>query len=146
MLTKDELQRAYQQRNLYFLSPSNQALVPDPVFVPQNDTNSDLATQLVTGLLKNPQGWLAGATRTAFPAGTKLLGPVRINGPAATVNLGVPQAAARSLNAARVAAQLVWTLTSTSYGPAAIQAVEIQVNGQTLVRNGSPYQLPRMYQ
>ena len=50
LLTTDELERTYQQRNLYFLDPTGQTLVPDPVFVPQNDTNSDLATELVKGL------------------------------------------------------------------------------------------------
>jgi hypothetical protein len=146
MLTKAELERVYQQRNLYFLDPTGQTLVPDPVFVPQNDTNSDLATQLVRGLLKDPQGWLSGATRTAFPAGTRLLSEVKINGPDATVNLGMPAAAVRSLNPEQMAAQLVWTLTSTSYGPSAIQYVELQVNGQTLRLHGSQYQLPKLYQ
>lgn len=146
MLTKAELERVYQQRNLYFLDPTGQTLVPDPVFVPQNDTNSDLATQLVRGLLKDPQGWLSGATRTAFPAGTRLLSDVKINGPDATVNLGMPAGAVRSLNREQMAAQLVWTLTSTSYGPSAIQYVELQVNGQTLRLQGSQYQLPKLYQ
>jgi Lipoprotein LpqB beta-propeller domain/Sporulation and spore germination len=150
MLTKDELERVYQQRNLYFLDPprprSRPMLVPDPVFVPQNDTSSDLATKLVNGLLHPPQGWLAGATRTAFPAGTRLLGPVSINGPNATVDLAVPRSAVRSMKQAQLAAQLVWTLTSTSYGPTAIQIVEIQINGRMLTLNGGPYQWPKRYQ
>ena len=146
MLTEDELAEVYQQRNLYFFDLSGHLLVPDPVYVPQNDTSSDLATQLVNGLLKNPQGWLSGATRTAFPAGTKLLAPVRINAPDATVDLGVPQAAEKSLNQPGLAAQLVWTLTSTSFGPTAIQAVQVLINGRTLTPNGTPYQLPKLYQ
>jgi hypothetical protein len=149
MLTKDELDRAYQQRNLYFLDPSGRILVPDPVFVPQIDTNSDLATRLVQGLFKNPQGWLAGAAQTAFPRGTVMLGPVRINGPNATVDLGLPAAAAKAMKPAQLdqlAAQLVWTLTSTSYGPAAIQIVQIQLNGRPLTLNGSLYQQPKQYQ
>jgi Lipoprotein LpqB beta-propeller domain/Sporulation and spore germination len=148
MLTKDELERAYQQRNLYFLDPTGRILVPDPVFVPQNDTNSDVATRLVNGLLKNPVGWLAGAAGTAFPRQT-VAGPVRINGPTATVELAMPAAAAKAMKPAQraqLAAQLVWTLTSTSYGPAAIQIVQIQVNGHTLALNGSPYQRPKQYQ
>ena len=146
LLTTDELERTYQQRNLYFLDPTGQALVPDPVFVPQNDTNSDLATELLNGLLKDPQGWLAGAAQTAFPPGTRPLGQVKINGPVATVNLGMPAAAARSADRARLAAQLVWTLASSSYGPSAIESVELQINGRTVARNGSQYQLPKMYQ
>jgi hypothetical protein len=146
LLTTDELERAYQQRNLYFLDPSGQTLVPDPVFVPQNDTNSDLAAELVRGLVKDPQGWLSGAAQTAFPVGTRLLGQVRINGPVATVNLGMSAAAARSVDRAQLAAQLVWTLTSSSFGPSAIESVELQINGRTLSLNGSQYQLPKMYE
>ncbi|HEY7146677.1 MAG TPA: LpqB family beta-propeller domain-containing protein [Streptosporangiaceae bacterium] len=146
MLTKDELERVYQQRNLYFLDPYGEVLVPDPVFVPQNDTSSDLATRLVRGLLNNPQGWLAGAARTAFPRGTKLAGPVSINGPNATVSLTVPGRAVTSVSEEDLAAQLVWTLTSTSYGPTPIQIVVIQVNGRTLTLNGGPFQRPKGYQ
>jgi hypothetical protein len=146
MLTTDELERAYQQRNLYFLDPSGQTLVPDPVFVPQNATESDLATQLVTGLLKDPQGWLSGATRTAFPAGTSPHIQVSFNGPDATVSIRVPQATLKSLNQPALAAQLVWTLTSSSYGPSSIQSVQLQVNGHTLGQDGSQYLLPKMYQ
>jgi hypothetical protein len=144
LLTTDELERAYQQRNLYFLDPTGQTLVPDPVFVPQNDTTSDLATELVRGLFKDPQGWLSGAAQTAFPAGTRPLGQVKINGPVATVNLGMPAPAARSVD--QLAAQLVWTLTSSSFGPSAIESVELQINGRTLPLNGSQYQLPKMYE
>lgn len=146
LLTTDELERTYQQRNLYFLDPMGQTLVPDPVFVPQNDTNSDLATELVKGLFKDPQGWLSGAAQTAFPPGTSPLGQVKINGPVATVNLGMPAAAARSVDRAQLAAQLVWTLTSSSYGPSAIESVELQINGRTVPLNRSQYQLPKMYQ
>jgi Lipoprotein LpqB beta-propeller domain/Sporulation and spore germination len=144
LLTTDELERAYQQRNLYFLDPTRQTLVPDPVFVPQNDTTSDLATELVKGLFKNPQGWLSGAAQTAFPAGTRPIGQVKINGPVATVNLGMPANAARSVD--QLAAQLVWTLTSNSFGPSAIESVELQINGKTLSLNRSQYQLPKFYQ
>jgi len=146
LLTTDELERAYQQRNLYFLDPTGQTLVPDPVFVPQNDTTSDLATELVKGLFKDPQGWLSGAAQTAFPAGTRPLGQVKINGPVAIVNLGMPAAAARSVDQRQLAAQLVWTLASNSFGPSAIESVELQINGKTLSLNGSQYQLPKFYQ
>jgi hypothetical protein len=146
MLTPDELEQVYQQRNLYFLDLSGHVLVPDPVFVPQNDTNGDLATQLVTGLLKNPQGWLSEAARTALPAGTSLHGSVSINSTDATVSLSVPRAAAKALNERALIAQLVWTLTSTSFGPTAIQSVQVQINDRTLTLNGTPYQLPKLYQ
>jgi hypothetical protein len=145
MLTTDELERAYQQRNLYFLAPDARALVPDPVYVPQNETDSGLAMQLVNGLRKNPQGWLSGATQTAFPPDTSLLS-LKINGPDATVDLGMSPAAAQSLKVKELAAQLVWTLTSTSYGPSDIQFVELQINGHTKFERGTQYLLPKMYE
>jgi Lipoprotein LpqB beta-propeller domain/Sporulation and spore germination len=148
MLTTDELERAYQLRNLYFLDPSGQTLVPDPVFVPQNATDSGLATQLVRGLLKDPQGWLSGATRTAFPAGTKQPSQVKINGPDAIVSLTMPPAAVKSLSLRlpRLAAQLFWTLTGSSYGPSAIQTVQLQINGHTVGQDRNQYLLAKTYQ
>lgn len=142
MLTRNELGQVYQQRNLYFFDRAGGVLVPDAVFVPQNDTNSAQARQLVSGLLKDPQGWLSGAARTAFPAGSGL-SQVQVDGTNAIVSLTVP--AADRLRKDQLMAQLVWTLTSTSYGPNSIQSVEILVNGHTLTKGGTPYLLPRMY-
>lgn len=68
------------------------------------------------------------------------------NGPDAIVSLRMPQAAMRSLNQSALAAQLVWTLTSSSFGPSSIQSVQLQVNGHTLGLDGSQYLLPKTYQ
>ena len=88
LLTQADFQHVYQPRDLYFLSQSGDTLVPDPVFVPQQATNTELATGLVNALLQDPTGWLSGAAVTGFPAHAQPIGQVRINGQNATVDLG----------------------------------------------------------
>lgn len=148
LMTEDDFLRVYQPRNLYFLSSLSShgglsrdpELVPDPVSVPQQATDTALATGLVTALLKNPVGWLHGAATTSFPAGTTLLGPVRIDGPDAFVNLGGRAARATAQRRANMAAQLAWTLESGSYGPSAIRSVVLEIDNRPQVINDSLYQ------
>jgi hypothetical protein len=143
LLTQADFQRVYQPRDLYFLSQSGRLLVPDPVFVPQQATNTDLATGLVNALRQNPTGWLSGAAVTGFPAGLHPIGPVRINGPNATVNLGGKAVTADRQQLDRMAAQLVWTLAT---GPTPVQSVELELNGRPEPIMGNQYQLPQAYQ
>jgi hypothetical protein len=143
LLTQADFQRVYQPRDLYFLGRGGQTLVPDPVFVPAQDTNTELATGLVTALLQEPRGWLDGAVTTGFPKGTILIGQVRINGPNATVDLGGKAAAADRWRQEQMAAQLAWTLAS---GPTAIQSVELEINGRPLQIAGNQLQLLQAYQ
>jgi Lipoprotein LpqB beta-propeller domain/Sporulation and spore germination len=140
LLTQDAFQRVYQPRNLYFLAGSGQTLVPDPVFVPEPDTTTDLAFGLATALLQNPIGWLGGAAVTGFPAKSAVVG-VKINGPNAIVDLG-GKAAASPRDQEQMAAQLAWTLAS---GQTSIQAVELEVNGRPLQIRGNQLQLPDAY-
>jgi Lipoprotein LpqB beta-propeller domain/Sporulation and spore germination len=153
LLTETDFEQVYQSRNLYFFAAwhqlaepaRGQVLVPDPVFVPTDVTNTDLATQLVQALQSDPLGWQNGAAATAFGRGFKLLGPVRINGSNATVDLGGTAATATGTQLAEIAAQLVWTLTAPVTQPSDLQSVEIEVNGRPLRLNGSPYQVQSMY-
>jgi Lipoprotein LpqB beta-propeller domain/Sporulation and spore germination len=142
LLNQDDFKIVYQPRNIYFLDGSGRALVPDPVFVPQQDTNTDLATRLVQALLQDPTGWLQGAATTGFPRGSDLIGNVKINGPNATVDLGGKAATADPGQQEQMAAQLAWTLAS---GPTAIQAVELEANGRPLQIKGSEPQLLQAY-
>jgi hypothetical protein len=138
LLTQRDFQRVYQPRDLYFLTQSGHALVPDPVFVPQQATNTELATGLVQALLQDPAGWLADASSTAFPAHSYRIGQVRINGPNATVDLGGKAVTASRKQLQQMAAQLVWTLAS---GPTNIQSVQLQLDGRT-VMGGQDQLLP----
>ena len=130
MLTQADFQRVYQPRNLYFLAPGGQALVPYPVFVPLQATSVDLATQLVKALLEDPRGWLDGAAQTAVPARSWQIRPVTISGGVATVDLGGAAAAATGPVLHQIADQLVWTLAGPSGGQTPIQSVQLQVNGR----------------
>jgi hypothetical protein len=136
LLSKDFFQLAYQPRNLYYFDPSYKNLVPDPVFLPVN--TADPATVLVNALLAEPQGWLESAAYSGFPAGSR---SVRVQIPpgskTAIVDLSMPRTAADPTTLAEMSAQLVWTLTSTSYGSRTIQAVKLEVNGKAWKPRGS---------
>jgi hypothetical protein len=149
LLSQDAFKDVYQPRNLYFWSPTYLALVPEPVFAPQQDTYAAAAAGLVTALLRTNQDrgdnerdrtWLAGATQTGFPPGTTLIGnKVTIAGQTAIVNLGGAAARASSQQVHYMAQQLVTTLTSTSYGaPAIARHVELLVHGKLLDSNEQP--------
>jgi hypothetical protein len=136
LLSKDFFQLAYQPRNLYYFDPAYKSLVPDPVFLPVN--TADPATVLVNALLADPQGWLEGAAYSGFPVGSR---SVRVQIPpgskTAIVDLSMPRTAATRSTLAEMSAQLVWTLTSTSYGSRTIQAVKLDVNGRAWTPPGS---------
>ena len=146
LLTKSDFLRVFQPRNLYFFAARGGTLVPDPVFVPLQATVRDLATDLVSALQQQPLGTLAGVTHTSFPPGTKILG-VNIEGPGAIVNLGGTVARAGPTVLDNIAAQLVWTLTSPSYGRQAINSVKLEVDGhpQSLPGSVDGVELPSRY-
>jgi hypothetical protein len=137
LLTEADFHRVYQSRNLYFFDPAMQVLVPDPVYVPQEATPTELVTRLVQALRDAPTGWLSGAAQTAFPAGTKLLnnGEVSLDGGTAIVNLGGAAAGAGETALGHMSAQLLWTLAGSTSDQPAIQSVELEVNG-------TPWTLP----
>jgi hypothetical protein len=120
----------YAPRDLYFYAQPGQLLVPDPVFVPIEST--DVVSYVLNGLKQNPNGWLQNAAATEFPPGAKLrkvqVLPGVPGGKTAIVDIGLPPSTPRSTVQA-IAAQIVWTLTSSSYSPALLQAVKIKVNG-----------------
>jgi hypothetical protein len=143
LLTQADFQRVYQPRSLYFLSQSGTTLVPDPVFVPQQATDTDLANGLVNALLHDPNGWLSGAAGTGFPAHSYRLAQVRINGPNATVDLGGKAGTASPQKLEQMAAQLVWTLST---GPTPVQSVVLELNNRPVQVLGSQYQQLQTYQ
>ena len=75
-------------------------------------------------------------THTSFPRRTQVL-DVRIEGAGAIVNLGGAIARAGPGVIANVAAQLVWTLISPSYGRSAIRWVRLEINGRAKAPPGS---------
>jgi hypothetical protein len=138
LLTKDLFQLAYQPRNLYYLAPTGkQQLVPDPVFVPVD--TADPANDLVRALLPTARGWLAPGVLSAFPPAARLRRPVAVppGSKTAIVDLGLPKTAVTQATLSQMSAQLVWTLTSTSYGPMPVQAVKLLVNGRAWTPPGA---------
>ena len=132
LLTSDLFKDDYQLRNLYFFDPTDKFLVPDPVYVPLQATPSDLMNGLVHNLVPPPpHDWLSrGATNTAFPAGTTILGDVTLEGTTATVNLGGAIAKASPPVMQQVSAQLYWTLVGSGQGAPAVQSVQVDLNNK----------------
>ena len=143
LLTKPDFEHVYAPRNLYYVASPAQALVPDPVFVPLQATSATLANKLVTALLQRPNGWLMGGVSTAFPRGAKLL-RATLNDGTATIDLGGQAVHATEAQLSYMTSQLVWTLAGHSYGPSAVQSVELEINGhprQTASLSGGPLAL-----
>jgi hypothetical protein len=131
LLTSDSFSYDYQLRNLYFFDPTNNYLVPDPVYVPLQATSSDLGG-LVHDLISPPRDWLSeGATKTAFPPKTRI-GSVTLDGVTAVIDLeGTAIAKANSQMMQQVSAQLLLTLKSGSgQSGQAVQLIQVEVNGK----------------
>ena len=121
LFSKRDVNWTFRSRDLYFFDPSLSVLVPDPVYVPAEATSQQLVAHLVEALRLGPDGWLAGATKTAFPPGTVRLG-TSVTGNTATVNLGGQARATGAQQRERMAFQLLQTLasarrTSSPMGP-----------------------------
>jgi len=147
VLTQSDFDAVYQARNLFFYaprapgpSPSAGVLVPDPVYAPLQSSNSalntNLATRLVNGLLKGPGDWLsAGATWSAFPAGSHLIKQVTITGRVAQVDLGGRAVDATKPQKQFMEAQLRATLGDRSYSEPLANQVQLYIDN--VLVNGS---------
>ncbi len=131
----------YKPQDLYFYArgTAGRVLVPDPMYVPSDST--DPATQLVRALLSGVPGWLDGAAVSAFPPRARLLGVQVLPGPPASrtaiISLSLPPHAVSRDSLRALDAQLVWTLTSRSYGQPLIGSVKLKVNGRFWPASGS---------
>jgi Lipoprotein LpqB beta-propeller domain/Sporulation and spore germination len=132
LLTQTDFQEVYQPRSLFFFSGLGDLLVPDPVFAPVQGVNgalsTDVAADLIKGLISDRPSWLSKVTATDFPAGTKLLG-VSISNQTAIVNLGGAASRAPSAKREGMYAQLWQTLTSSAYSEPIATAVQLEING-----------------
>jgi hypothetical protein len=139
LLTSYQFQYDYQLRNLYFFDPTLSYLVPDPVYVPLQATAADLMDGLVSDLIHPPGDWLSrGATVSAFPKKTTMIGDVTLNGGTAAINLGGSIAKAdNEAELQRISAQLLWTLTGSGESGPAVQSVQLSVDGQPKSPPGS---------
>jgi hypothetical protein len=135
LLSRNDRDRTFRTRNLYYFAPDGKVLVPNLIFLPLVN-RSDLPSQLVRAEINGPTAWLKGAVVSAFPAGTKLLAGVDVSADGvATVNLSRE---ATTGNATGMAAQLFWALKQL----AEIKRLRLEVNGRTVyqTREGwAPY-------
>jgi WD40 repeat protein len=137
MLYENDFPYYYKAQDLYFVDPSDQALVPDPVFVPLGGTESQLVTDLVEALADNPATrWLTGAADSEFPARTTV--QATVDGTTATVDLGGAATRASPQTLELISAQLVWTLTGSPTSPSSIQSVVLEVGGRQFTPSSAP--------
>jgi Lipoprotein LpqB beta-propeller domain len=131
LLTNDSFENDYQLRNLYFFDPTGSYLVPDPVYVPVQ-ANAALMNGLVHDLINPPRDWLGyGATSTAFPPGTELIGDVTLVGDrTAEVNLRGSIAKAKKAVLEQVSGQLLETLSGAGQSGQTVKSVEVEINGK----------------
>lgn len=127
ILTPD-FERLYDQRNVYFLDPTGQRLVPDPRYVL---TGPAEPTTLVSRALDGPSPVLAPGVRNPL-AGVQLRRAVSVSGGTATVDLtGVPSDPGTQLS--ELCAQLVWMLAQVP-----LRKVQILVDGDPVSLDGVP--------
>jgi hypothetical protein len=137
MLTTGVFPLFYKAQDLYFVSPQDDVLVPDSVFVPLGATVSDLVDNLVTALAEGPKTpWLEGASDTELPADTTVLSVTTV-GSTVTVDLGGQVARASVKQLGLFSAQLAWTLTGSAASLPNIESVVLERNG-TPWTPGSP--------
>ena len=103
-----QFEAQFRPVSLYFLTPDQSLLVPDPRWYP----SINLPTSLVKGLLAGPSPWLRDAVRTAVPQGVTLTPEsVPVDGAGqAEVDL-VPALAVQGADRDLLVAQITQTLT-----------------------------------
>jgi hypothetical protein len=133
-LGRNQLETNMAPRNLYFLSPSREMLVPDPVFMPITLPAGQAATQLVQELLKGPTDRLGNGVTSAAPPGTQVNVSVPIEDSVATVALSDAASGLGDADRRLLAAQIAWTLRPIT------TRVRITVNGAPLIDGQSDEQ------
>lgn len=121
---------SYERASLYYLDPSAEVLVAEPVYAPRGD---QYASSLVRGLVTEPSADSADVVRTFLPVGATPGLSVPIVSGIARVALGGDPATIDEAAADRMRAQVVWTLRQDDR----INAVELSVGGQSFGTPGS---------
>ena len=126
--------QAFRRVSLYYLDPSAQIMVPEPVFLPRGD---QLATALVDRLIQGPSRRLRGDVEQSFvPPDVDLELSVTVSDVGvADIRLtgGVPMPSER--DAALMVSQLTWTLAQDS----SLTGMRISINGEPVILSeGTP--------
>jgi Lipoprotein LpqB beta-propeller domain/Sporulation and spore germination len=125
--------RFYQPYSLYFIGTDSvgngSSLVPDPIYLPNLRSQSNIASVLVKALLNGQSPWLKPASASAIPPTTALSGDaVTIDNGIATVPLNDPVLQLNDQQRQLMAAQVIYTLREA----VGIQGVLFTVNQQPL--------------
>ena len=126
--------QAFRRVSLYFLDPSAQIMIPEPVFLPRGD---QLATALVSRLIQGPSPRLREDVERSFiPPGADVELAVTVSqAGVAEIRLTGGVATPTERDAALMVAQLAWTLAQDS----SVTAMRIWVDGEPVVLSeGSP--------
>ena len=130
ILTARQFQDQFREVSLYFLTPDESSLVPDPRWYPA----VNLATSVVKGLLAGPAPWLRDAVKTEIPQGVTLSPEsvtVSPTGQAAVVLS--PGSAVQAANRALLVAQIQGTLAQV----APVRSVVVQAGADGPQLQGS---------
>jgi hypothetical protein len=131
ILDRIEVSLSYRAFDIFFMNPEHSFLVPDPVYLPVEQSGS--ATSLVQALLDGPTNWLRPAVESLIPADTHLVvESVPVENGIAKVDLSAEFLNAEPAALELAAAQITSTLLELS---SSVTGVEISVEG-------SPLQLP----
>ncbi|WP_091380564.1 LpqB family beta-propeller domain-containing protein [Geodermatophilus sp. DSM 45219] len=129
LMLEPDFERLYDRRDLYFLDPTGQRVVPDPRYLIGGEAQP---TVLVERLIDGPSAPLAAGVRNPLE-GARLGSTVSVSASAVTVDLiGVADAPPARL--AGLSAQLVWTLGQLP----SVRSVEVLVDGDRLRLDGVP--------
>lgn len=125
-LDKNLSETNYDPYNLYFLNPTSELLVPDPIYLPISRSQAQLAHLLIQSLLRGPTTRLGDSVLSAAPANTQLVRNVTITDGAANVDLSDAVKNVGPVEREQLAAQIAWTLRQV------VSAVRITVQGAPL--------------
>ncbi|MEO8106918.1 MAG: LpqB family beta-propeller domain-containing protein [Actinomycetes bacterium] len=139
ILDRIETSLALRAYELYFMNPERTLLVPDPVYLPLDQTGS--ATRLVKSLLVGPTRWLSPAVQSVIPSGTTLVvDSVPIENGVARVDLSADFLESDVEEREQAAAQITMTLLGLS---STVTGVAISVQGEPLLLPVAPAVMTR---
>jgi hypothetical protein len=137
ILLEPDFERLYVERDVFFIDPTGQRVVPDPRLLIKGDAQP---TALVQRILDGPSAPIAAGVRNPL-TGVQLRNAVTITAQSAVVDLTGPALSGPAVDPApvlsEICAQIVWTLAPLS------QTVEIRVDGQSVDISGVPPQQTR---
>jgi hypothetical protein len=123
LVFEGDFESEFREYNVYFFDGELEVLVPDPVWVP---AQGNVPYLLAQALVRGPSAWLTPAVLTAFPEGTTVLLPVRVEAGRAQVELSAEAAEGTSEEQhEQMTAQLAWTLGQVD----AVQQVVVRADG-----------------